>query len=66
MCFWYIWNGEERNEMEYTALEGIRIWLWDIWHGRRGYRGEEHNDNAVVEHRGGIKDWDKALGVVSV
>ena len=49
MYFWYIWKGEEGNEMGYTALEDIRIWLWDIRRWRRGYRGEVNTRNAVME-----------------
>jgi hypothetical protein len=59
-------TGKEGIETGYTALEGIKMWLWDIWSGRRGYRGEENNENVVIEHRDWIREWDNALGVVSV
>jgi hypothetical protein len=42
------------------------MWLCDIQSGRRGYRGEENNENVVIEHRDWIREWDNALGVVSV
>ena len=63
MCFWYIWKGEEGNEMGYPALEGIRIWLWDIQSGRRGYRGDENTRNAVMEQRDGIIEGNQAMGM---
>ena len=49
-------EGRRGNEMRYTALEGIRIWLWDIQSGRRGYRGEVNTMNAVMVHRVGIRE----------
>ena len=42
--------------MRYTALEGIRIWLWDIWSGRRGYRGEVNTRNVDMVHRVEIRE----------
>ena len=63
-CFWYIWKEEEGNEMGYTALEGTRIWLWDIPSGRRGVqRRGKHNGNLVMEHRDGIGERHKAMGI---
>ena len=42
-------EGGRGNEMRYMALEGIRIWLWDLQSWKKGYRGEVSTGNAVME-----------------
>ena len=58
-----MWMGEGGNEIRYTVLEGIRIWLWDIQSRRRQCRGEDNNNNAILEHRDGIREGDKVMGI---
>ena len=42
-------EGGRGNEHRYMALEGMSIWLWDLWSEMRGYRGEVSSRNAVKE-----------------
>ena len=42
-------EGGRGNELRYMALEGIRIWLWDLQSWKKGYRGEVSTRNAVME-----------------
>jgi hypothetical protein len=66
MCVWYIWQGEEGNEIGYTALKGTRIWLWDIRSGRRGYGGEEITMGMWLWNIGmglerGTRQWESGI-----